>query len=473
MPLLVPLIAKASSVNSYRSVLIRTQGYGVDISRAQNTLPTTYRDPTAGVETPFTGMSEKLSSKSWSALEEELKGSSATLVGSPLDLSLLPPDWRALAGMQGLWLTPEEYVGLDAGQQAAIRNWVGYGGSLFVCETAPDQPTRTEFGLRDPAGNSAAFGYGSVQWVAYDGKQLPAHDTVARINAVHRPDGDAGFAEAKDWPLVKAIGTLTLNAPFLIIFIAAFALLIGPINLFAFARAGQRHRLFWTTPLISLTASLLLIVIIVLEDGLGGNGSRVVLTYLLPAQNEAVVMQEQASRTGVLLSRGFTSRDDLFLVPVDLKKAGGQEYEQNGKSYGGDWYASRSLQAQRAKTIVPTRARVDLLNAEQATAGAPPVVVSSLPVELTELRYTDEAGKFWRGQHLRTGERQTLQPDEGSSVVNSTGGSDYLERLLKDGRTRRGNFTALAAKGQFIETLPSIRWTDERAIILGPVTNNH
>ena len=469
VPMLLPVYPKARNVATYRSVLIRTVGYGVEGAQ-QSTLPTNYRDPKAGDETVFVGMSEKLAHDAWTPLADSLKPG-AELVGSSLDLTLLPPDWRALTGVQCFWLTSEEYAGLDAGQQTAIRQWVGGGGNLFVCETAPDQATRTEFGLSNPAGAEINFGFGSVAWVPYDGKLLSVQDTAKRITGLHRAGSpDPGLGEAKDWPLAQAAGVLKLNTLFLTTFIAAFALLVGPVNLFYFARQGRRHRLFWTTPLISLTASLLLIGVIVLEDGLGGNGSRVALTYLLPSQSEAVVVQEQLSRTGVLLSHNFTAREDLFLMPVDVKAPSGREYHQSGRFYGGDWYASRSLQAQRAEAIIPTRARMELLNAEQAGSGAAPVVVSSLPMELAELRYTDAAGKFWRGQALRTGERQTLQPDPGSPLVNSTGGSLYLDDLLRTSQGRRGDFCALAKQGQFLETLPPIRWTHEQAIILGPVT---
>ena len=468
--LLLPVAAKARGTYTYRSVLIHTRGYGLDRPQ-QNSLPTNYRNPKAGNETVFVGMSEKLAHDLWTPLSDYFKPSSE-LAGSSLDLTLLPPDWRALAGVQCLWLTPEDFTTLDSGQQTAIKQWVGYGGSLFLCETMPDQTTRTAFGLDDPAGKDLPSGFGDVTWVPYDGKQLSVHETATRITGVHQATNpDPSVGEAKDWPLAKAVGALRLNVLFLIVFIGAFAILVGPVNLFYIARQGRRHRLFWTTPLISLAASLLLVTVIVLEDGFGGNGSRVSLTYLLPAQNEAVVTQEQLSRTGVLLSHNFTAREDLFLTPLDYKVTNnGQEYEQSGRFYSGGWYASRSMQAQRADAVLPTRARVDLLNAEQARAGAAPVVVSSLPVELDEFQYIDAAGRPWWGQHLRTGERQTLRAGSNTPPITKTGGSLYLDDLLHASRGRRGDFCASAQQGQFLDTLPSIRWNDERAIILGPVT---
>ena len=470
VPLLLPVVPYERATQNYRSSLVRTTGYGIDYEQ-RNALPNNNPGSAPSMETVFVGMSEKLAHDAWPALTDHFKAGKE-LAGSPLDLTLLPPDWRALAGLECLWLTAEDYAGLDAGQQDAIQQWVASGGSLFVCETSPDPITHAKFGLDVSSARETVFGFGDVEWVAYDGKKLSVDDTAAKIEGLHQstsPDPSQGLAQS--WRLAQTTGTLRLNHLFLTIFIGLFAVLIGPVNLFYFARQGWRHRLFWTTPLISLVASLLLIAVIVLQDGFGGNGSRASLIYLLPAQSEAVVIQEQVSRTGVLFSHDFTAREDLFLTPVEMMSGSGQEYDQNGRYYDGSWYATRSVQAQRAEAVVPTRARLDLLNTEQARTGAPPVVTSSLPVELTELRYTDPAGRRWRGKGLRTGERQILQPDHGpSSVEDNPGGSSYLDDLLRTNRERNGSFCAVADRGQFLETLPSIRWTHERAVILGPVT---
>ena len=80
--------------------------------------------------------------------------------------------------------------------------------------------------------------------------------------------------------------TISLNAPLLIGFILVFAVLVGPVNLFWLADASRRHRLFWSTPLISVAASLLLVGVIALQDGFGGSGERVMATLLVPDEQE-------------------------------------------------------------------------------------------------------------------------------------------------------------------------------------------
>ena len=183
--------------------------------------------------------------------------------------------------------------------------------------------------------------------------------------------------------MTKSVGPIPINAPFLILFIGLFAAVAGPVNLFVLAPATRRHRLFWTTPLISCAATLLLVAVILWQDGFGGRGERVMVTRLFPGQRQAVVMQEQVARTGVLLSRRFTVPEDLVLSPLKTPGTGSRSYEQSGWAYGGDWFTSRSVQAQRAEAIVPSRAEIQLLPA--TAADAPPVVVSSIPATLREI----------------------------------------------------------------------------------------
>ncbi len=244
-----------------------------------------------------------------------------------------------------------------------------------------------------------------MRLVPWDGKAFAQSDAIDMINGIRTLRGDDPVNDATDWPMVRALGTIPINAPFLIGFIVVFAVLVGPVNLFWLADAKRRHRLFWTTPLISLAASLLLTVVIVLQDGFGGHGQRAMVTLLCPDRREAVVVQEQVTRTGVLASRRFTAAEDLVLTPLKVGRFFGKSFGQSGRDYGGDWFASRSVQAQRAEAIVPSRAEVQLLNADAASTGAPPVVVSSIPATLREIHYLDPPGHGWRGDHLHTGEQ--------------------------------------------------------------------
>ena len=294
-------------------------------------------------------------------------------------------------------------------------------------------------------------------------------DAIAEIKGIRTLRGDDPVNDATDWPMVRALGAIPINAPFLIGFIVVFAVLVGPVNLFWLADATRRHRLFWTTPLISLAASLLLTAVIILQDGFGGHGERVMVTLLCPDRREAVVTQEQATRTGVLASRRFLASEDLVFTPLKVGRFFGKSFGRSGRDFGGDWFASRSVQAQRAEAIVPSRAEVQLLNADAASTGAPPVVVSSIPATIKEIHYLDLSDHGWRGDNLHTGERVTLR-HEPSYDRSFPGGSALLGKLPDQMTRQPGYFYAVADDAPFIETLPAIRWRKQQAAYLGPVT---
>lgn len=471
--LLLPMLPTTRGGVYYLPVIARISGYGV--MSPQVVMSNNYRSST-GDRTAFAALSERLYTGSWGTLEKQVADDKMSLYGSRVDLTMLPADWRALAGVQCLWILPEDFTELDAAHRAILKDWVSRGGILYVCETEPDPPTRAEFGPTRPEETSVPYGFGQVKWFRYEKGQSPSAEGMAKEIYALRTQEDAQRQDAEDWPMAKGVGKLHLNTPFLLGFVGLFALLVGPFNLFYLARADRRYRLFWTTPAISLGTSLLLVAFIVVQDGFGGNGSRVALTYLLPDQNKAVTVQEQVARTGVLLGRKFTAADDLFLSPVNFNTTNNRQFVQDDRQYSGDWFASRSLQAQRIESIQPTRSRVQLLNGEPFKNGAPPTVVSSLPVELEELVFRDEKGRDWMGQHLRTGEPQTLKPGQSQQLSvhpQAFAGSPYLNSL-GGASLRPGSFAAHTTRGQglFIDTLRSIRWQSEMAFYLGPVVTD-
>ncbi len=466
VPVLLP--SNSSSYGYYyQTYSVRVEGYAAP--ETETPVPGT-NAVGKGTGTHVLGMSEALATPIWGTLTKLYRDAGQDLMGSSVDLGLLGGDWRSLVGLDLLWLTDAEYTALDAPRRTMIRDWVSHGGRLYVCAQSADPALRAGVGLPE-AGDEADLGLGHVQIVPWDGKPLPLTTVQSLTDASPSGRVDPSFVQA-DWPMVHEVGRIPLNAPFLIAFIVLFALVVGPLNLFVFARAAQRHRLFWTTPAISVGASLLLVGFIVLQDGFGGNGQRVMLCLFLPDQKKAVVVQEQVARTGVLFSRQFSMAEDLVLTPLQSETSeGSRSYDQTGRNYSGDWFASRSVQAQRAEAVVPSRAEIQLLNADAAHDGAPPVVTSSVPATIKKIQYVDAAGHRWVGDELRTGERLTLRPG-GPAPASPVpvGGSKSLDDEVNALLDRRGFFVAVASDGPFFDTLPSIHWNKQSAVFAGPVS---
>jgi hypothetical protein len=341
---------------------------------------------------------------------------------------------------------------------------------------------RAELGLSNGI-DREWLGLGRSRIFEWDGKQL---STNAVVNAV-RDASKAPLAQSEGgYPFSRTshggIASLELNAPLLIIFIGIFAAAVGPVNLFWFAAGANRHRLFWTTPLISVGASILLAIIIIVNDGTGGVGGRIAFVHLVPQDKKAVLFQEQMTRTGVLFSRRFSVGEDVILTPLTLNGRGAPArsgtLEAQGRTFTGDWFASRSVQAHLAQAIIPTRAEIQLLNRQEISDTVPPVILSSIAVPLRELVYIDQERRTWIGENVQTGQRSTLRkaPDakSGATGVFRTVELEIgpvIDAAREESAGRAGYFYAFAEQGPYVETLPSIRWRKQHTIYTGPVTS--
>jgi hypothetical protein len=266
---------------------------------------------------------------------------------------------------------------------------------------------------------------------------------------------------------------MDINVPLLVGFMVVFAVVSGPVNLFWFAPAGRRHRLFWTTPVTSLVAGFVLALLIVLHDGFGGSGHRFALVYVSTASRQQVVLQEQIARTGVLRSSEFTTAEPTFIAPITLESARmwSAEPTQNVDRRFTGLFRNRALQAQWLESIGSTRGEIALLNTGTGTeTTAPPVIVSSINGLLEDLVYVDATGVLWHGTGVRAGERITLtQLPNDPLVINEAG--PRLLKIWKDIWRRPGHFYATSSDpGALIATLPSIRWEKQRVVYFGPVS---
>jgi hypothetical protein len=281
------------------------------------------------------------------------------------------------------------------------------------------------------------------------------------------------------WTAVGAVGPIKLNAPLLIGFMALFAVVAGPVNLFWLAGRLWRQKLFWTTPLISLAASILLLVLIIFQDGFGGSGSRIALVHISPVEKRQVLLQEQISRTGVLLSSSFGTREPCFIAPIAFdgrrqpsRNSSKHSYENSETHFRGEWFLSRTLQGHWVESIAPRRADVVLTNAaELRHSGVAPIVVSNIDGELEHLYYRDQIGQAWVAHNVRTGQRVTLTKEADIPDLLPTEAGPRLRTLWErvDGQKSYFYATSRSSKA-LMETLPSIRWKNDLVIFLGPVS---
>lgn len=405
----------------------------------------------------------------------------ASQFAAKFDAREMPEDWRAYSGYDSLVLTDSEWTGTSAGARSAILSWVRLGGQLLLYSESGN-PT----GLNLPTDTS--FGQINVKPIAPNLK-LDAAKTVNATRSSSLTTQQQSLREdySSVWPLQNSFGVQGFNYLVFILILIAFGVIVGPVNLFVFAKSGRRHRLFITTPLISLATSLLLIGLILLMDGFGGRGVRAVLMEVRPdnGENAAYIHQEQFSRTGVLTGASFTLNEAATLSPVPINSnnrwarltndnnGAGSGYSMefiDGKlKTSGDWYQSRSEQGQLLSSVVPTRGRI-----ERASPAGNPQLLSTFDFPIETLFYRDSTDQWWRADNLVPGTRfqpmQVTASDVQTVMTEEKGRFGKHNRSLLDRVDERPNcFVAITTAAPGVDTFKGIKWKETRTIITGPV----
>ncbi len=398
------------------------------------------------------------------------------LLNGPPNLSGFDPaeaagDWRTWAPFARVILPADDYAALAPANRAALRHWVALGGTLYLVPAAPG------------AGGTERHGVGTVirlrQPIAPDG----AHDSEGLFDAgtpFRRTPVIASELAMTKGGMEAKVPRARRAGDWLVYFFVGFAVLIGPVNLFALAAGRRRHRLFLTIPAISLAAVAVLGGAIFLQDGTGGEGVRRTLVVLLPGDHHAAVFQEQVARTGLLFGTGFPLADDTVCAAVPIDESAGRPLElvRRDGAAAGDWFRGRARQGHHLRRIVPTRARVELVGA--APDGAP-IVQSTLGAALRDFRMTDRSGVLWTAERVPAGVRTTLRPGPAprgriaappGDFGQATGSNDFDKELV--GPFWRGDaepfrYLALADESELapIATHPGIQWSDTAVLVTG------
>ncbi|MES2439726.1 MAG: hypothetical protein V4584_11690 [Verrucomicrobiota bacterium] len=476
--IMVPL----SPTRDYDSGIMITAKLSGSLGRASNSIRADKEKSQPAVllsEALFTPNASTLDSEMNTALGGSSSGSSRGSVefAAKFDPKQLPDDWLAFSGYDSVILTDADWSNIPPGARNALLSWVRLGGQLMVYSS--DGASSSSLGLPSEAG------FGSISRPAMvTGSTFAADMVKAVIANTNKPQHASQHNDYQAaWPLRKVFGGQTSHYTFFVIIMICFGILVGPVNLFVFAKSGQRHRLFITTPIISLAASLLLIGLIILLDGFGGNGVRRVLMEVRPDGdvNAAYVHQEQFARTGVLTGAEFTLDTPSFFQPVSIEETrlarftsgSGQKGAFNlqpadGKLIAsGDWFQSRSEHGQILSSVVPTRGRIE-------TTDTPGTLLSTFDYPIDSLYFLDASQQWHRAEGITAGKRFTLSPVDPSMVLpaltaEANAFSYRNNQLLETAKNRPGHFVAITTHAPGIDTHRGIRWKETRTVITGPV----
>lgn len=448
-------------------------------------------------------LSEKLATRSLSALDQAwLRGSSDKRFGLSYDPKNLPSDWRGYSALDVLLIDLPTWKTLPRETVRSILTWVRLGGVLdiYVDNTNPSSlvektgPTLADVELKIPDPYDAKetrldLSLGTIRVFPWNGSELSNKITSNYNHLTSRND-----TLTQGSGLEKEIGTPEVQGGLAFAILLVFAIIVGPFNLFFLAKKGRRHRLFVTTPIISFAACVMVVLLIVFREGIGGNGYRATFAELTHDSegSRLLLTQSQVSRTGVMFGSGFGSDLPLQIDPVEmsatyfnpLSNIAGLHttYLFRENRHEGGFFRSRSEQGFSVRAALPTRSRIELTSAPVPTTNGDvfstppaPTLVSSLGLTITELYFRDQSGAVWHSD--------TPTPPGGTfQLVPSTHeklhswlqaqGTSLPEKVRDDVRhigMQNGRYVARAAYAPelILPTHPDIRWQTTPTLLTG------
>lgn len=479
-----PVNARPHNSGQYNTLQLAASGYGVNIisytaissnnSYGSNTTEFIAVSTGAGGKGNYAELIKKFNVTSTS--------SSSEFNGSEVEMKDAPTDWRGYSGLAQLWMTESEWSGMSHAQKNALKEWLNFGGLVFILTLDTTAERGQTLGLPSAIQDKYLYGAGRVQLVSWNGSDLPLDAVAKLIRSVDKLTLRAEVGKySPEWPLVEHRGELTLNGWLIFGFISIFGILAGPVNLFVFAKGKHRSRLFWTTPVLSLAGSALLITLMIFQDGTGGIGARQTLVILQPDQNKIGLVQEQTSKTGVLFGNSFPITEPAWIQPLNLESSNNSygsdprdRFTETGNVRSGDWFSTRAVQSHLLFSVRPSRSGIEFYSPKEP--GGAPEVVSSMEVPLGRVFVVDEQGKIWQTESLATGERKPLEPSDKTALIlwmtdslQKEAGS-VLRRTLDDLSNRPGYVYAESnqAGPLSIPTLDAIQWKSDRLFVAGP-----
>lgn len=462
--LLVPLPLAERPSGTWMHLALKVSGRGVERGIAN------HYSHGVGSQVPYAGFSESLYKKYCTDLRERIqKSGKGPLGATKLSPDFWQEDWRAYSGFARIWIRDNEWSAVPAATRRALRHWCLLGGQLCIVgspEGGMDLPPKGKLGI------------GNVRYFTESGYFLGVMEKELLEPAPMTPGTMASQGyPAGEWEMSDEYPAIEKPSLPILLFMVAFAVIVGPVNLFWIAPVGRRHRLFLTIPLISLGASVLLFVIIVMTDGTGGRGGRFLLGIVDPTTRSVMYEQFQISRTGILIKRSFEVNEPVCLLPIRMHERDSVDSPQpgsgkrlwiNGKVFSGDWFCSRRVQAHYIATATHSRGTITM---EREGEGAL-AVTSSFEYELAPFYFMD-SGRIWHADRLTPGQQTVLREVPKDNFYAWRGrvallGGPEVRGVLSH-MTQEGNFLAGLASPAFIPTLPSIRWEREFGVLTGPV----
>lgn len=371
------------------------------------------------------------------------------------DSDATPSDLQAFSGVDIFLMSEDEWNTISR-EHPLFTTWVAAGGQIVL--------------LGDSTTQDSQLGAGRISGIA-DENEKDVVSSLKKLTTFTKQLSDDNSFNRKEWKLAEAIPEIKTSFGLMMLMVIAIAALVGPINIWLSFRRKNSLQVIWSTPLISLGVSVLIGLGIVFSDGFGGKGQRAQWVLLLPEQGVEVTLQEQISRTGVLLRNSFSLAEgtEIYQVPSEIDRTSRHiQFEQlpNG-DWTGDWFENRSIQAQVFRRSRTSRSTIKWID------GSLPSILSTVDAEFNRLFVRTVDGRTWIAEAVLPGETHGMRlatTDETDKFLDELKTRERFQFSGQNLLNRKGWFFAETLDDdRYIESLSSIRWNDRPIWFMGPL----
>ncbi len=200
--------------------------------------------------------------------------------------------------------------------------------------------------------------------------------------------------------LIPGVGSAPVTM--FLVLMTAFAVAIGPLNLWLLSRKRKLYLMLLTVPVLSLVTCVSLFVYAVVADGFGVKSRVRSVTYLDQGTATAVKLARISLYAGLSPSGGMTFDAGTAVFPVwpnfDVNSALSVDWTATQHLSGG-WLPSRTHTQFLTMSHVAERGRVNV----GTPVGDRLRIENGLATELRRLVVVDDSGRQWFGKDIPAG----------------------------------------------------------------------
>ena len=336
---------------------------------------------------------------------------------SEIDVEQWSDHWLGYSCFDAVFMSGREFQTAPNRVVDAISRYVECGGSLViggpwqVPKTWQDSKQTLDGMVCYYAGLGVCYHLSSTdpqQWPASAWKQMQRswNSGAQGLTFMATPE-----RANESFPVIE---NLAIPARGIFLLMLVFAVLIGPLNLLFFSKKGQRMRLFWTVPLVSLLTSGLVFGYSLLSEGVTGKVRLAGITWLDQRSHHAVTLGTLGYYCPLTPGGGLHFDQQTEVTPQVARN----NYRSPSRLFTLNWSDRQELDSGWVTARVPSHLNIrrhetrrERLVVRQDTEGKL-FATNGLGADIKELWVVNRDGRMYQAEQLIEGQTVPLKLQE-------------------------------------------------------------